>query len=334
MIYDDDMIKQISDNVDLLEYVSQSIDLTKRNKDYFGRCPLHIDKTPSFSVTPSKNCFFCFGCGRGGGIIQYLTEYEGLSYDDSVNKAAQLAQVDISKMCRSETMTWLKNLKKTVKAKKEVFEHIILPNNTLDTYLRQAPQEWIDEGISPEIMNLFGVRIDTMTNRIVYPVYDIKGNLINIKGRTRYNDYKAMGLVKYINYYKVGVMDYFQGLNICLPYIKQKNEVIIFESIKSVMKAFGWGYQNCVSAEKHTLTDEQIDLLISLHVDVVFAYDSDVLYHQKDVKPDIDRLRKLTNVSLIIDKQGLLGGVSAKNAPVDKGLEIWKYLYDNRIKIM
>ena len=174
MIYDDDMIKQISDNVDLLEYVSQSIDLTKRNKDYFGRCPLHIDKTPSFSVTPSKNCFFCFGCGRGGGIIQYLTEYEGLSYDDSVNKAAQLAQVDISKMCRSETMTWLTNLKKTVKAKKEVFKHIILPNNTLDTYLRQAPQEWIDEGISTSsravlimIMSRFG-KSRTSSNDLEY----------------------------------------------------------------------------------------------------------------------------------------------------------------------
>lgn len=77
MTYDEEVINQIVENVDLLDYVGESIDLTKRGDDFFGRCPLHIDKTPSFSVTPSKNRFFCFGCGRGGTIIQYLVEYEG-----------------------------------------------------------------------------------------------------------------------------------------------------------------------------------------------------------------------------------------------------------------
>lgn len=333
MIYDDDMIEQICANVDLLEYISQSIELTKKNKDYFGRCPLHIDKTPSFSVTPSKNCFFCFGCGRGGGIIQYLTEYEGLSYDESVNKAAQLAQIDLSKMCQSETMKWLKKIKKSCKIEHKEINHKELPENTLNDYLLQLPQEWLDEGISENVMQLFGIRIDNRANRIIYPVYDNKGKLINIKGRTRYSNYKDMGLAKYINYYKVGAMDYFQGLNVCMPFIKQKNEVIVFESIKSVMKAFDWGYKNCISAEKHTLTDEQVSLLIQLKVNIVFAYDSDVSYYQKDVKPDIDRLKRLTNVFLIIDRQKLLGGVSAKNAPVDLGKDIWEILYNNKVKI-
>ena len=58
MTYDEEVINQIVENIDLLEYVGESIDLTKRGSDYFGRCPLHIDKTPSFSVTPSKNRFF------------------------------------------------------------------------------------------------------------------------------------------------------------------------------------------------------------------------------------------------------------------------------------
>ena len=183
-------------------------------------------------------------------------------------------------------------------------------------------------------MDLFGVRIDDIGNRIVYPVYDIEGNLINVKGRTRYENYKAMKIAKYINYYTVGVMDYFQGLETTLPYIQEENEVIIFESVKSVMKAYGWGYKNCVSAEKHTLTPEQIDLLIKLRVNVVLAYDSDVNYFKDEVREDIDKLRRVTNVYIIEDKQKLLGGAKTKNAPVDCGLDIWEELYSDKRKVV
>ena len=129
-------------------------------------------------------------------------------------------------------------------------------------------------------------------------------------------------------------MDYFQGLNITLKYVKEKGEIIIFESVKSVMKAFGWGYKNCASAEKHTLTKEQLDLLVKLKVNVVFAYDSDISYRQSDVKQNIDKLKRVTNVYVIEDKNKLLGGVAAKNAPVDCGENIWSQLYEAKKKIV
>ena len=184
------------------------------------------------------------------------------------------------------------------------------------------------------MIDLFGIRVDTISNRIVYPVYDMNKKLINIKGRTRYKNYKNLKLPKYINYYSVGVMDYFQSLELTLPYIKEKNEIIIFESIKSVMKAYGWGYKNCVSAEKHTLTPEQINLLIKLRVNVVFAYDTDVDYHKGEIKQNIDRLRKITNVFIIEDYDNLLGGIETKNAPVDCGYDIWEELYLNKKKVV
>ena len=129
-------------------------------------------------------------------------------------------------------------------------------------------------------------------------------------------------------------MDYFQGLNVTLPYIKKQNEIIIYESIKSVMKAYGWGYKNCASAEKHTLTDEQISLLVKLRVNIVFAYDSDVNYHNKDVKRDIDILKRVTNVYVIEDYDKLLGGAETKNAPVDLGKDIWEELYETKKKVV
>lgn len=128
-------------------------------------------------------------------------------------------------------------------------------------------------------------------------------------------------------------MDYLQGLNFTIQFVKEKRELIIFESIKSVMKAYGWGYKNCASAEKHSLTNEQIKLIISLKVDVVFGYDSDVSYYDSDVKYGIDKLKQVTNVYVIQDYHQLLGGKEAKNSPVDCGREIWEQLYMEKRKV-
>ena len=275
-IYDDDMLQQINENANLLDYVSQFIEMEKRGNDYFGQCPLHIDNTPSFSITPAKNSYYCFSCGKSGGIIGYLMDYEGMQFESAVEKAAKLADMDLSKMCKSNTVSWLKKLRMLALKKDNDFSHEILPESELKKYKKEPVWEWLNEDISQETMDLFGVMVDTWQNRIIYPVYDIHGNLINIKARTRYPNYKKLKIPKYINYYPVGVMDYFQGLNITLKYVKEKGEIIIFESVKSVMKAFGWGYKNCASAEKHTLTKEQLDLLVKLKVNVVFAYDSDI----------------------------------------------------------
>lgn len=332
MTYDDEMLQEINASVDLLEYVSQSIEMRKRGRDYFGHCPLHIDNTPSFSITPSKNSYYCFSCGRSGGIIGYLMDYEHLRFDDAVNKAAKLGNMDLSNMCKSQTMSFLKKTKNLKREKKRVV-HEILNSNELNKYSREDITEWIDEGILQEVMDLFGVRINDRDNRIVYPVYDINGNLINIKGRTRYKNYKELRIPKYINYYPIGTMDYFQGLNITLPFIKEQNEIIIFESVKSVMKAYGWGYKNCASAEKHTITDEQLKLLVKLRVNIVFAFDSDVSYSDKDIKRTIEVLKRITNVYVIYDKKCLLGGKDAKNAPVDLSREIWEQLYFNKTKV-
>ncbi len=331
--YDEDMIKEISDSVNLLEYIEQSIDLKPKGRDYFGNCPLHIDKTPSFSVTPEKNNFFCFGCGRGGGIIQFLIEYESMSYDDAVLKASHLANIDISKMCQSETVKINKTIRKC-KQKPNIITHEILDKKELEKYTKEKIPEWLEEDIRQEEIDLFDIRIDHRSNRIVYPVYDLQGNLINIKGRTRYENYKAMGISKYINYFKVGEMDYFQGLNITLPFIKETNEIKIFESIKSGMKLMKYSIKDSASAEKHTLTIEQIKLLIRIGADVVLCYDSDVSYKDREVRKNIETLKRFLNVYIVEDSKKLLGGKESKNSPIDCGIEIWNELYANRKKII
>lgn len=335
MNYDDEMLREINRKADLLAYAQNIFELKQRGDNYFTNCPAHTDLTPSLAFNVKENYYHCFSCGKSGGMIGFLMDFEGLDFESAVKKAAGLAEIDLSKMCQSKTVTFLKRWRETLASQrnKKAFEHPILPDETLNQFSREEIKEWLDEGIKQEVMDMFGIRVDNIGNRIIYPVYDMDKHLINIKGRTRYENYKKLKLPKYINYYKVGVMDYFQCLETTLPYIREKNEIIIFESIKSVMKAYGWGYRNCVSADTHNLSDEQISLLVRLNVrNVVFAYDSDVSYWDKKVRDNIDVLRRLTNVYVIEDRKRLLGGAETKNAPADCGKDIWEELYFSKRK--
>lgn len=329
------MIQEISDNVDLLEYVEESIDLKKKGKDYFGKCPLHMDKTPSFSVTPDKNSFYCFSCGRGGGIIQYLSEYENMNFDAALEKASRLANVDLKSMCQSPTVKYNKRIRRQLaELQEKPEEHQILDKQIYEQYRVGLVDEWLKEGIRQEEIDLFEIRLDDRSNRIVYPVYDMNGNFINIKGRTRFNDYKKMGICKYINYYPVGTVDYFQGLNITGQYISQTRELKIFESIKSTMKLFGFGIKDSASAEKHDLTPEQIAWIIGSDIQsVVLCYDSDITYKEKSVQQNINVLKRFVNLYKIQDRDNLLGGKEGKNSPIDLGIDVWNTLYSQRKKV-
>lgn len=335
--YDEEFLNQINEKVNLLEYVEQTMELKPSGKEYFGHCPLHIDFTPSFSITPSNNKFYCFSCHRGGGIIQYLMHYEHLKFDEAVEKASKLANIDLKMMCQSRTVQYNRKLKKIMSAndKRNSICHKILDDSELDKYRIGPIEEWLNEGIRQEEIDLFEIRIDDRANRIVYPVYDDLGRLINIKGRTRFPEYKKLGIQKYINYYPVGVVDYFQGANITEQFIHETGEIKIFESIKSVMKLFGNGVKDAVSAEKHNLTNEQIKWIISRNFikNVVLCWDSDVSYAEGNVVRNINELKRFVNVFVINDYKGILGGKEGKNSPIDLGIDIWNQLYEERKKV-
>ena len=332
--YDGEMLKEIDNRADLIAYVSQNYELEKRGDNLYMHCPKHRDDTASLSFSLTDGFYHCFSCGRSGRMIWWLHDYEGLTFDEAVEKAARLAEVDLKTMCQSDSMVFLKKIHKCFLDKKSKAEHTVINPKEYDKYKSLPVPEWEEEGIDPDVMKHFDIRVDERQNRIVYPVFDINGNMINVKGRTRYQNYKELKLQKYINYYKVGCLDYFQCLNQNLIYINEKREIIVFESIKSVMKAYGWGYKNCVSAETHSLSSEQIDLLLSLKVDVVIAWDSDVSKSDHDVIDSLQKLKRFTNVYYISDPEKLLGGKETKNAPVDCGVEIWETLYQNKKKVV
>lgn len=339
---DQNFLDEIRDNIDLLEYAeSQGFEFRRQGKEYFTNCPLHTDNTPSLSITEDEDgmhrSFFCHSCKTGGGIIKWLTKIEHLKFMQAVEKASKLANMDVSMSCQSPTVNYIRKQNrelKKVEYKTEI-QHVVLNDSMYTKYSIEQIPEWESEGISADTLREFDIRIDNNSNRIVYPVRDINGHLINIKGRTRYEDYKAMRIAKYKNYFPVEYLDYLQCLYKTKQYILDADEIIIFESIKSTMKCWEWGYKNTVSAETHSLTDGQIKTILQLGCsNVVLAFDKDVGFFsakEKEMRRQISKLSKFVNVFYICDDINALG---EKDSPADKDKETWELLYKNKRRWM
>ena len=91
-----DTIDQIRDSSEILDVVSDYVELRRRGRNYFGLCPFHPEKTPSFSVAPDKQIYHCFGCGAGGNAISFLMEYEKISFIDSLKALAERYSIELS----------------------------------------------------------------------------------------------------------------------------------------------------------------------------------------------------------------------------------------------
>ena len=335
--YDSEALNEICNQIDLLEYASENLDFEKRGTDSFAaHCPLHTDNTSSLFITPSKNKFHCFSCGVGGNVINWMMSFENMSFNDAVEKVGKLAGVDIKNLKQCNALKIYKTIRRlsTENNKEEVTQNrVILDESEINKFSEDIPTEWVDEGISEESMKVFNIRIDDKANRIVYPVYDKHFQLIGFKGRTRFDNYKALGIQKYMNYTKIGTTDFFIGMKEQYENIKNKQKVIIFEGLKSVMKAYGWGYDYTIAAETSYLNDEQVKILIQMGIkDITIAFDSDV--QMKKIIESTEMLRKFANVFVIRDrryiKDRLLG---EKEAPVDRGEEIFETLLSERRKI-
>ena len=98
MRYSDDIIEEVRMKNDIVDVISQYVKLTRRGSSYFGLCPFHNEKTPSFSVTPSKQMYYCFGCGAGGNVYNFIMEYENYSFGEALSHLADRAGVELPKI--------------------------------------------------------------------------------------------------------------------------------------------------------------------------------------------------------------------------------------------
>ena len=91
----EEFVNEVRDSVNIVDVISQYVSLEKRGKDYVGLCPFHQEKTPSFSVSPDKQFFYCFGCHRGGNVFKFIMEKEDLTFPESVKQVADFAGISL-----------------------------------------------------------------------------------------------------------------------------------------------------------------------------------------------------------------------------------------------
>lgn len=332
--YEREQIDELCSRLDLVEYVGREYELKQRGDEYSMHCPCHKDLNPSMFLSRSKNSFYCHSCRRRGGPLQWMIDVEGLTFIQAIDRLKKLTGYNVTPTETASSFKFFKSVAGIVNKEEKAVEREILPETYLDQFQVPPdgePHEWLEEGILQGVLRKYDIRIDSRGNRIVYPVRDNKGNLIGVKGRTRFKEYKLLGIKKYLNYTRIGTTDFLQGMYENREAICRKGEVIVFESIKSVMLADGWGFDNCVSAETSLINDYQARILIQMGVkNCVLAFDNDV--PASEIKNSADKLRRWMNVWIVQDKNGILGDKSEKLAPVDKGEKIWKELYEGRTR--
>jgi len=268
---------------------------------------------------------------KGGDIYNLISYFRGGEFKDSYAYICNLLNIDcnfkISPKEKSKSYEFL-NTFLGYSNKSEEYNPNYLDESHLIEFIHAPHRIFYKEGISIESQIKFGVMYDIYDNRICFPIRDEEGNIVSIKGRTIYDDYKSQNIPKYLYYYPIENRHYLYGLYENYFDILSKNEVIIYESEKSVQKSHSYGINNCVSLGTKSISDEQLKKLLELKVDIVLALDKNV--PKEEVIKEAKKFDKFTNVYAIFDNFDLLG---EKDAPIDKGYEIFMKLYNDKIKI-
>lgn len=303
------------------------------------RCALPDGKT-STSVSVLMNDYVnttVFSRGdydyKDKDIITFVRYILNCSFENALRWLCGVLDIEFNgefvEIKQHPTIKVIDEVKRRDKPMEEIVHDILSPN-FLNMFTRSYVKEWEEEGIPKEIQGKYNIHIDEKDMRWVIPIYDEFGNLVTCKGRTYMPNYDLLGIPKYWYYKRLGQgkNDILYGLNYHKEKIKEKKEIILFEGEKSVLKSESYGYDWTVSIGKNGINPNLVRKILSLHSDVVIAFDKDV--PKSSIIKEVRKLTMFTNVSIIIDYDDLL---DKKDSPVDKGKDVWEVLYKNRQRV-
>lgn len=324
-------IADLVESIDIVDYISQYVELEEKNGEFWGLSPFKDEKTPSFSVRREAGKYYDFSSGHGGNILTFQMRYANASMPEAIESLKAYAGVTDATVFRPriEASKIAKRYRGIQGSSVKQYDSSALPPDCMDRYEfdKDRLKLWYDEGISYESMMKFGVRYDAFSDRIVYPIRNLSGKIINISGRTCDKDYKEKGLRKYTYFRSAGSVPVIYGAYENMDDIKSQNEIIVFEGAKSVLMADTWGIHNTGAAQTSHLSRFQFEILLRLNVPVSFAFDAEINVMNDE---NVMRLRHYVPVYWIRNQDDLLEN---KDSPVDKGKETFMKLYERRIKI-
>ncbi len=303
-----EFIEEVQQRTDIVEVISSYIPLKKSGRNFRALCPFHGEKTPSFFVSPQKQIFHCFGCGKGGGVLQFLMLYDRLSFVEAVEVLAKRLGLEIpyERVFPRERM---KNLLFEVVQQAMVFFHHTL---LTDTSAQKARQYLKGRGINEKIIKYFklgyargdnvlinymrkrgvtldalekaslitsrsnGGYIDLFRNRIVFPIFDVRNRPVGFGART-IEDTKE-GVPKYINSLEnplYSKREHLFGLNFAKEEVLRKDSIIVTEGYLDMIMPFAAGIKNVVASLGTALTIEQVRLVKRYTKNIILIFDSD-----------------------------------------------------------
>ena len=307
MRYSDDIIEEVRMKNDIVDVVSQYVKLTRRGSSYFGLCPFHNEKTPSFSVTPAKQMYYCFGCGAGGNVFNFVMEYENYSFGEALSHLAERAGVELPRIeysqaarAKAEKRATLLEINKEAgryfyyqlrrENGKTAYAYLKgrgLSEETIrkfglgysDKYSNDLYQYLKSKNYSDELLResgLFNVderqgMYDKFWNRVIFPIMDVNNRVIGFGGRVM-----GEGKPKYLNSPETQIFDKgrnLYGLNIART--TRKNYLILCEGYMDVISMHQAGFTNAVASLGTALTSGHASLIKRYTQEVLLLYDSD-----------------------------------------------------------
>lgn len=309
--FDDDFIAYVRDRCDIVGVVSEYVPLKKRGRNYWGCCPFHSEKTPSFSVAPEKGFFYCFGCRAGGNVFQFIMKMENLSFPEAVKFLAHKANIPIperSKTPVEEAREKERQRLYEVLALAADFYHFCL---TKMDFARPAAIYAAERGLTPAVIDAFNIGYapagwdrlvralakkgveaqwlvraglavarphghgfyDRFRHRLMFPIQDARGRVVGFGGRTLDGSQP-----KYLNSPETELFNkrrILYGLPQAITSIRRRNKAVVVEGYMDAVTAHGHGHDNVVASLGTAFTPEQARLLLRYTTDIAFAYDSD-----------------------------------------------------------
>ncbi|ERJ13817.1 DNA primase protein [Haloplasma contractile SSD-17B] len=332
------VLDEIISRTDIVNIVSEYVKLEKKGKNYFGLCPFHNEKTPSFSVSPEKQIYHCFSCGEGGNAINFISNIESVSYQESIKRLSDKANIRIDQYYDVKSDQKNQNYYRVNKLAKEFFTFCL--NKTTEG--KEALDYLQERDLTEEIINKFGIGLapngrhllydalkennvseiamlelghisvydetyyDKFRDRIMFPIYDEHGNIVAFSGRTYHPDHKDEP--KYINtqetpLFKKSKIVY--NLNNAKRTIKQKDRVFLLEGFMDVIKASKAGLLESVATMGTSLTDEHAKKLRQYTKNAILLYDADHAGIDATRRAIRTLYKQRFNISIVTLPQGL-----------------------------
>jgi DNA primase len=306
----EEKVNEIRQSIDIVDVISDYVQLKKQGRNYFGLCPFHGESTPSFSVSPDKQIFHCFGCGAGGNAYTFLMDIDGISFQEAVVKLAEKTGQELSVDINPAETIVSRDEEKMIEAHELLskFYHHLLVNTkegqeALEYLLERGfTRESIDKfqigwslpsweftvnfltkrGFAPDIMEKGGLLVkregeeqyfDRFRGRIMFPIHDHRGKTIAFSGRAMGGEEpKYLNSPETIIFNKSSVLYNFHNAR---PVIRRKSQAILFEGFADVISADRAGIENGVASMGTSLTPKHMQMLKRMTDSIVICYDGD-----------------------------------------------------------